>query len=94
MTDEYYELIYDKARSYGIAGREGRMYSGDPVRLRRSTLTDPRADSDPAKQRAAEPVVFTGPAGTYHRRLYEPDVSEMSRTPFISQDRKTACYQK
>lgn len=79
MTDEYYELIYDKARSYGIA--EGKAeciletlsdYGEVPLRIR-------RANSDPAKQRAAEPVVFAGPAGTYHRRLYEPDVSEMSQ---------------
>lgn len=54
MTDEYYELIYDKARSYGIA--EGKAeciletlsdYGEVPLRIR-------RADSDPAKQRAAE----------------------------------------
>ena len=46
MTDEYYELIYDKARSYGIA--EGKAeciletlsdYGEVPLRIREQILT-------------------------------------------------------
>ena len=46
MTDEYYELIYDKARSYGIA--EGKAecilvtlsdYGEVPLRMREQILT-------------------------------------------------------